>query len=308
MRKRKSAIAGSLSDKVFDAINLAVLCMITLLIAYPLYFTVIASISDPYEVVNGKVFLWPSGFFTDAYRYVLQEKQLWVGYKNTLIYTFLGTLFNMLLTIPAAYAISKKVLVGRRILSTYILIPMYFSGGLIPTYLQIKNLGLIDQPYTLIILNGLSIYNLIVTRVYFQTSIPEEIFESSIIDGASDIRQFVQMALPLAKPVLAVIALYYAVAHWNDYFTAMIYVTEQEYQPLQTALRNILLQNSNAMQAIMDGTTTDMDVLKDMAKRAYIAETMKYAMIFIASAPLLIAYPFVQKFFVQGMVLGSLKG
>ena len=195
---------------------------------------------------------------------------------------------------------------GRSALAVFLLIPMYFGGGLMPTYLQIKSLGLINKPYTLIILGGISIYNTILTRVYFQNSIPESLYESATIDGASEWINFWRIALPLAKPIIAVIALYYAVSRWNEYYNALIYVSKADYFPLQMQLRNILLLNQSMAEISVD--SMDAAEFAEFEHRQYMAMSMKYSLIFIASAPLLIAYPFVQKFFVKGVMIGSLKG
>ena len=311
MLKAKKKIRQTKADMAFDAFNTIVMVLLMFVILYPLYFTVIASFSDPYAVVNGKVTLWPVNLTLEPYENVLRESRIWVGYRNNLINVPLGTLWNLILTMPAAYVLSKKHLRGRGLLATYFLIPMYFGGGLVPTYLQVKALGLVDKPYTLIVLGGLSIYNMIVSRVYFQTSIPEDIYESATIDGASNFRQFFQMALPLAKPILAVMALFYAVGRWNDYFTAMIYISNQRYQPLQIILRGILLLNQTALNNVNTSNmmaNEDIEYMLTLARQVYMAEGMKYSLIFISSAPLLIAYPFVQKYFVKGIMIGSLKG
>ncbi len=303
-------IKSTMSDRVFDAVNVALMIIIIVLMLYPLYFTVIASVSDPYSVVKGQVFLWPKGLTLEPYTNVFKDNRIWTGYRNTIFYTVVGTLWNLILTVPSAYVLSKKHLPARGFLATYFLIPMYFGGGLIPTYLQIKSLGLINTIYTLVILGGLSVYNMIVTRVYFQTSIPEDLYESARIDGASDFRSFFQIALPLAKPILAVMALFYAVGRWNEYFTALVYVSDVKLQPLQIVLRGILLLNQTAVQSLDTKSMTDTDIeqMLDLARRTYMAEGMKYSLIFIASAPLLVAYPFVQKYFVKGIMIGSLKG
>ena len=295
------------ADRTFDAINIILLLIVLVIELYPLYFTVIASISDPYSVVNGKVFVWPKGFTLDAYKFAFGESRIWRGYRNTILYTAFGTLWNLFLTIPAAYVLSKPNLVGRKIITTYFLIPMYFGGGLIPTYLQIKSMNLINKPWTLVILGGISIYNLIVSRVYFQNSIPGEIYESAKIDGANDFQQFFRIALPLSAPILAVMTLYYSVGHWNGYFDALIYVSDSNLQPLQMELRSILLLNQNALSLIGEATD-DAEEIAELTRRTYIAEVMKYSLIFISCAPMLIAYPFVQKYFVKGMMIGSLKG
>lgn len=305
--RRCNHIRKSRSDRVFDAVNITVMALFMGVMIYPLYFTVIASLSDPYEVINGNVYWVPNGFTLEAYQNVLKETRIWKGYANTIRYTCLGTLFNLLLTIPAAYTLSKKGMIGRRLLGIYFLIPMYVGGGLVPTYLQVKSLGLMNTPYTLIVLGGISMYNLIVTRVFYETSIPDALYESARIDGANELRAFVSIALPLSKPILAVMTLYYAVSHWNSYFNALIYLSKDEYQPLQIVLRNILLNNQMSL-AILGSDTLDADAVQAAARRQYLAQGMKYALIFISSAPLLVAYPFVQKHFVKGVMIGSVKG
>ena len=307
---KKSKIRQSKVDVVFDVFNTIIMILLMFVILYPLYFTVIASFSDPYAVVNGKVVLWPVNPTLEPYQNVFKENRIWIGYRNNMINVPLGTLWNLILTLPTAYVLSKKKLHGRAFFATYFLIPMYFGGGLIPTYMQIKNMHLINTPYTLILLGGLSIYNMIVCRVYFQTSIPEDIYESATIDGASDFRQFFQMALPLAKPIIAVMALFYAVGRWNDYFTALIYISDNNLQPLQIILRGILLLNQTALANLNTQNLgqDDIEYMLTLARQVYMAEGMKYSLIFISSAPLLIAYPFVQKYFVKGIMIGSLKG
>ncbi len=294
-------------DRTFDLINTALLILVSFVMLYPLYFTLIASVSEPYLVAKGFVTVYPRGFTLEAYQNIFINKEIWSGYRNTAFYTFTGTAWNLLLTVPAAYVMSKKNLPGRSFFSWFFLIPMYFGGGLIPTYLLVKDLGLLNKIWTLVILGGLSIYDMIVTRVYFQTSIPEELYESARIDGASDFRMFLQIALPLAKPIVAVMALFYGVGRWNDFFTALVYVTNKSLAPLQLVLRRILILNENMEQRIAQGSLSAQDIA-DTLRRAYMAESMKYAVIFIASAPLLIAYPFVQKYFVKGVLIGSLKG
>lgn len=295
------------SDHIFDVINITLIVIITLLILYPLYFTVIASFSEPYDVVQGNVVFLPSGVTLEAYDYIIRDSRIWTGYRNSILYTVLGTFFNLLLTIPCGYALGKKELPWRKFFTFYFLIPMYFSGGMIPSYLLMKDLNLMNSFLTLIIVGGLSIYNLIITRSFFQTSIPEEIYESARIDGANEFRCFGSIAVPLAKPIIAVMALYYGVAHWNSYFDALLYVSKTALQPLQMVLRSILLLNETALSSL-DIENSDVDMILEMTHRAYVAQAMKYALIMIASAPLLIAYPFVQKFFVKGVMIGSVKG
>lgn len=313
MNRKTNVIQDTRADRIFGFVNMLMVTLLMLIVVFPVYFVVIASFSEPRAVGTGQVFLLPVGFSLDSYRYVFQEPRVWTGYANSLYYTVFGTLFNLLLTIPAGYVLGKRKLAARGLITAYFLIPMYIGGGLIPTYLLIKSLGLLNQSYTLIVIGGLSIYNVIVTRVFFQTSIPETLYESARIEGASELRIFVQIAVPLAKAIIAVMALFYAVGRWNSYFDALIYITKNDYMPLQIVLRSILLLNQNAMSNVAQDaaaavSSMDAETMAEMARRAYIAEAMKYSLIIVAAVPLLIAYPFVQKFFVQGIMIGSLKG
>jgi putative aldouronate transport system permease protein len=291
---------------VFDFFNVFGLSLLLFVIVYPIYFTVIASLSDPYAVINGDVFLWIKGLQFDAYRFVFRYKLIWTGYYNSIIYTVGGTVLALFMTIPAAYVLSKKDLPARRFFATLFLIIMYFSGGLIPTYLIVRDLGLLDKPLTLVILGSFSVYNLIITRTYFQTAIPDSLYEAARVDGSSELRSFFNIALPLSKPIIAVITLYYGVAKWNDFFNALVYVRSDSLMSLQLVLRNILLTSETILKSTdFNGSEEEVDAL---IRLAYMAQSMKYSIIFIASAPLLIAYPFVQKYFVKGVMIGSVKG
>ncbi len=294
-------------DVAFDTLNVFFMTLLAIVMLYPLYFVVIASLASPYEVAAGSLKLWPKELTLDAYMYVLQENKIWRGYGNTIVYTTLGTLFNLALTIPAAYTLSKKHIPLHSFISWYFLIPMWFGGGLIPTYIMYKKIGLLNKAFTMIVMGGIGIYNVVVSRVYFETSIPGELYDAARVDGANDFYMFFRIALPLSTPILAVIALYYAVGRWNDYFTALIYLSDQKYYPLQMVLRSILIKNEN----ILNVMTEKGDMSRYAAEIHYqklLAASIKYAVIFIASAPLLIAYPFVQKYFVKGVMIGSLKG
>ena len=288
----------------FDIVNGLLVVLITFIIAYPLYFTVIASFSNPRRVMAGETLLWIKEFTVENYQYILKEDQLWMGYRNTILYTLLGTLYNLVMTIPAAYDLTKTYLPLRNLFSWFFFLTMYISGGLIPTYLLMKNLGLIDNPLILIIGSGVSCYNLIVTRQYFSNSIPGELYEAAMIDGGSEWKCFAKIALPLAKPIIAVMALYYGVGHWNSYYTALIYIREREYYPLQLILREILITN----QAGMFEDHMDMEMMEQLIHKLEIVQGMKYAIIFVACAPLLIAYPFLQKYFAKGVMIGAVKG
>ena len=301
-------IKYSKSDKLFGLVNGALLCVLMFLLLYPMYFCLVASFSHPDAVTKGAVTFWPVNFSIDAYRFAFEQKTIWRGYGNSIYYTFCGTLWNLFLTIPCAYFMSKKELPGHGFLSWYFLIPMYFGGGMIPTFITIRDYGLMNTPYTLVVLGGISIYNMIVTRNYFDHSIPGELYESASIDGAGPLRTFFTIAIPLAKPILAVITLFYAVAHWNSYFTAMIYVTDSDMYPLQLVLRNILLENQNSGLGDLAAQGFTQEEIDYQLYRAKMAEAMKYAIIWIASAPMLIIYPFVQKYFTKGIMIGAVKG
>lgn len=299
--RKKKKLCGF--DLTVDIIMIAIL----IITAYPLYFTIIASFSAPQEVAAGNVVWKPVGFTLDSYKQVFAYKQIWVGYANTILYTVFGTLFNLLLTIPAAYTLSKKDLPGKGVIMTIFLFTMYFSGGMVPSYLLVKKLGLIDTRLVLILVSGISIYNLIVTRVYFTTSVPDAIYEAARIDGAGEIKTFFKIALPLAKPIIAVMLLFYGVAHWNNYFDALLYVSKQSLEPLQSVLRRVLILNESALDEEALRANLAPGELLDRAKQAYAAYTMKFSMVFIASAPLLAAFPFVQKYFIKGVMIGSVK-
>lgn len=294
------------SDTILKIVLVVVMVFVVIVTVYPLYFSVIASFSEPSEVVTGKVSFVPKGFTTEAYQNAFNQSEIWVGFRNSMIYMLLGTALSLALTVPASYVLSKKWLAGRNVLSWYFVLVMYLSGGLIPTYLIMKSLGLLNKAYSLIIIGSFSVYNMVVCRVYFESSIPEELYESARIDGCSEFGQFFKIALPLSTPILAVIGLFYASARWNDYFNGLIYLSNSDLFPLQLVLRNILVQNQMAAAAI--DPTLDPDAVYALTRRAYLAETMKYALILISSLPMLILYPFVQKYFVKGMMIGAVKG
>lgn len=306
-RRKNSLLRYSWGDRIFLAIVYGTLILVTLICLYPLFFTVIASVSDAYAVYRGEISFWPKGFTLEAYQMVLENKSIWRGYANTIIYTLTGTMLSLFLTIPVAYALSKRQMYGQKILMTVFLITMYFSGGIIPSYILMNQLKLVNTPWVIILSGGLSVYNLIVTRTFFQGNIPESLYEAARIDGASEFRIFVQVALPLSKAILAVMALYYGVARWNSYFNAMIYLQDKDLFPLQLILRSILILNENAFTAALE-SDIDAAILADLAHKSYLVTTMKYALVFIASAPMLMIYPKIQKYFVKGVMVGSVKG
>ncbi len=294
-------------DKGFDIVNTLLMLLLLVITLYPLYFVLIASVSDAYEVAKGNVYLWAKGFTVESYANVFREGRIWLGYRNTILYATVGTVFSLVLTIPSAYALSKRTLPGRAMLALFFIIPMYFNGGLIPTYLVMKNIDMVNKWYSLIFIGASSTYNIIVTRVYFESNVPEELYESARIDGAGELRTFFGIALPLVLPIIAVMTLFFVVQRWNDYFNSLIYVTKNDFIPLQMVLRSILLNSQTALQKV-DTSSMDADAIKNAARLAYMAEAMKYALIVVSSAPLLIAYPFMQKHFVKGMMVGAVKG
>ena len=288
---------GSRTDKVFDLCILAIGILVLLIILYPLYFIVIASFSNPTQVANGQVWLFPKDVTLMGYIRVLEEQRVWTGYRNTIFYTVAGTLFSLALTLPAGYALSRKDLKGRNLIMLYFVFTMYFGGGLIPTYLNIKSFHLLDSPLVLILPFALSVYNLIITRTFFASTIPNELLEAAQMDGCRNTRFFFQIVLPLSKAIIAVIGLYYAVGQWNQYFNAMIYITDKEYEPLQIVLRDLLIKN----KAFEEGDTGSGDLQK-------IADAMKYSIIIISTLPIMCVYPFIQKYFAKGVMIGAIKG
>lgn len=285
-------------ERLFDAGVYAISAIVLVLAAFPVYFVIIASISDPVLVMNGKVILWPAGLNVEAYREVFKNQQIWTGYRNSIFYTTLGTCINLTLTTVAAYALSRRTLPGRNVIMFIITFTMFFNGGLIPTYLLVKDLHLNNTFWALVIPNAIATYNLIVMRTYFQNSIPDELLEAAQMDGCSNLRTFWSVVLPLSKPILAVMVLFYAVHHWNAYFNALIYLRDSKMFPLQIILRDILIQNK--MQSGVDNFGSD--------KSIFLAEGIKYAVIMVASVPVLVMYPFVQKYFVKGVMIGAIKG
>jgi putative aldouronate transport system permease protein len=288
----------SWGDKLFDAVVLLISVILLFIIAYPLWFVVIASFSDPYMVGLGKVWLWPSGFTLMGYERTFSDSRIWIGYRNTILYTILGTCTSLLFTIPAAYSLSRKDLLGRNIIMVYFVFTMFFSGGLIPTYLTVNSFKLTNTIWVLIIPFSVSIYNLIISRTFFSANVPLELLEAAKLDGCSNTRFFVYVVLPLSKAIIAVIALYCAVGQWNQFFLSLIYVRNDNLMPLQMVLRNMLLQN----QAWQDSVTDPVNEFQ------HIADVMKYSLIIIATAPIMCFYPFIQKYFTKGVMIGAIKG
>lgn len=296
-----SKIKSSREDFIFDIINYTFLTIVLLCVLYPLYFIIIASVSDPTLVNNGKVFLLPKGINFDGYIKVFEYGMVWRGYANTIFYTIVGTFFNIMVTMMVAYPLSRKVFSGKKLLMIYLLITMYFNGGLIPTYLVVKSLGLYDNWMIMIILGMVSIFNVIIAKTFIQNSIPEELFEAATIDGCSHFQFFLQILFPLSKAIVAVLVLYYGMDHWNDFMRALIYLSNEQYFPLQIILKKILI--SSDMSSDLFNAN-----IEDAVRRQNEAELMKYALIIVSTMPVMILYPFLQKYFVQGVMIGSVKG
>ncbi|OXS61673.1 sugar ABC transporter permease [Cohnella sp. CIP 111063] len=295
---KQATLSRSSEDKVFDAVLYAIAALIIVIVLYPLIFIVSASLSDPTKVLGGEVWLLPKGFTVEAYANIMQNDKIWIGYRNTIFYTTVGTLINLIMTILAAYPLSRPDLPGRGPLMLVITLTMFFSGGLIPTYMLVKSLGMVDTMWALIVPGAIATYNLIVMRTYFQSSIPWELQEAAHMDGCTNWRLLVNIILPLSKPILAVMVLFYAVGHWNAFFGALIYIRNEALYPLQLVLRDILL--------ISQSDVADSGI--GLEDKILLAESIKYAVIIVSSLPVLVMYPFVQRHFVKGVMIGSIKG
>ncbi|HML48034.1 MAG TPA: carbohydrate ABC transporter permease, partial [Clostridia bacterium] len=287
-------------DALFDAAVAAVLLLILLVILYPIYFVLIASLSSPMLVFQGKVWFWIKGLTLEAYRLVFRDSRILTSYMNTIQYTVIGTGINLVLSTAAAYPLSRRSLKGKNAFMAMMTFTMFFSGGMIPTYILVNSIGLIDTLPAMVLPNAISVYNVIILRTFFIHSIPAELEESAYVDGASQIRTLLSILLPLSKPVMAVMVLYYAVAHWNAYYQALLYLRHEDKFPLQLVLRQILILSQVSDESFAD--------VMDLGSRKMLSETMKYALIVVATGPILLLYPFVQKYFVKGVMIGSVKG
>lgn len=290
----------SKSDIVFLFIVYATVILISVVILYPLWFVIIASISDPNLVATGEVLLLPKGITFEGFKYIFRDPRIWSGYYNTIRYTVVGTMLALFITIPAGYALSRTDMMGRGLIMKLLIVTKYFSGGLIPTYLVVKSLGLVNTPYVLMILGSFSVFNLILCRTYFLNTMPIELQEAAEIDGCGIFQYFMKIVIPLSKSIIAIMVLYYAVGHWNSFFNGLIYVTDSDLYPLQLILRDILITGQS-----VDPATVDPESLELMKQ---IARTIQYGVIIVSSLPVLVLYPFVQKHFVKGVMIGSVKG
>jgi putative aldouronate transport system permease protein len=287
-------------DKIFTTVNTVLLTLVTFIVLYPLINILSSSLSDPYLVGLGKVWLLPKNFTIEGYKLIFLDNNIMLGYANTFYYTVFGTVINLSMTLTAGYALANKTLPGKKVIMVYLLATMYFSGGLIPLYLLVRSLGLINSRFIILIISAVSVYNLIIARTFFQ-GIPKELEESAMIDGSSTTRTFLQIVLPLSKALIGVMVLFYGIEHWNSYFSALIFLSDRGKMPLQIFLREILVTQTrqDITKGITDHTKLDLDKLKLL---------LKYTVIVVSSLPVLIIYPFLQKYFDKGVLLGSLKG
>ncbi|MFD1954920.1 carbohydrate ABC transporter permease [Paenibacillus thailandensis] len=293
----------STGDKAFIVLVYVFLFIAMAVVLYPLIYIVSASISDPAKVGSGEMWLLPKGITWEGYERVFQNEKIWNGYFNTIVYTLAGTAVNLAVTLPAAYSLSRPDFVGRGFFIGMFMATMFIGGGLVPTYLLVKELGMINSMWALILPSAASIWNIIVTRTFFQSTIPRELQEASQIDGATNFQIFFQIVLPLSAPIIAVMALFYGVGHWNSYFSAMIYFNDEAKYPLQLVLRQILVLQEMASQSAVTA-----EVATALNSKAEIAALLKYAVIIVSTLPVIVLYPFLQRFFVQGVMIGSVKG
>lgn len=291
-------------DVIYDTVIFIILTFLFLVVAYPLYFVIISSISDPIEVSAGKVTLAPVGFTLDGYKEVFKTRTVMRGFLNSLIITIMGTSINLLVTIPTSYALSRPDFTLKRPITLFYILTMFVSGGMMPTYIIVRSTGILNTWWSLILPGCLGVYNMIVGRTFFKTNIPMELMEAAKLDGCGNTKFFIYVVLPLSGAITAILCLYYGVGHWNSYFSALIYIQKRELWPLQLELRNILVMNTSvATKQVM----TEAELLEKKRLDA-LKEMMKYSLIIISSIPVLVIYPFVQKHFVKGVMIGSVKG
>lgn len=292
---------SGLSEKASDIILVVICAVILVIVAYPLYYVLIASVSNPYDVYAGKTFIFPSGFTLDGYKSVFADPNIVTGYWNSIKYTVIGTIFSVVVLYLSAYPLSVRNLPGRTALSLFFIFTMYFGGGLVPTYLVVKETGLINSMWALFLPGGVGVANMIIMRNFFETSIPKEMIEAAEIDGASKWTTFIRIVVPLSRSMMAVMVVFAMVAYWNDWFTSLIYLSDQAKHPLPLILRNILIKSSaSASQAsTISGGYAELNKMTEM---------IKFSSIIVAAAPMLIIYPFVQKYFEKGFMAGAVKG
>ena len=304
--KKKAKKQMSFSNRILYMFNSIFWIVIILIILYPLYLVCIASVSDPDAIVRGQVIWHPVDFSLIGYQAVFQYKELWSSYANSIFYTFASVVISILVTLSAAYALSRPKFVGKGVINLFFVFTMFFNGGLIPTFLVMKNLGLYNTRAIIILMGCVSVWNLMVARTYIQTNIPGELYEAAMLDGATHFQYFSKVVLPLSKTIIAVLAVYYGVAKWNDYFNGLVYLRDRSLLPLQTVLREILAtlqvdKSGDYMMSMADSAAS-------MSEAMRIANVSKYCIIVVATGPVVILYAVMQKYFEKGVMIGSLKG
>ncbi|WP_225048453.1 carbohydrate ABC transporter permease [Lacticaseibacillus kribbianus] len=300
-------IKDTKADRIFKYFLYAFVLLAVLIVIYPLIYIISASVSDPTAVNSGAMWLWPKGFSLDGYEVILKYKDIWRGYGMTIFYTFAGTGISLFMTLPCAYAISRPDFSGKKWFTTFMQVTMFLNGGLIPGYLLIKTLGMVNTVWALLIPGAVSVYNIVVTRAFFQSNVPWEMQEAAKIDGASDFQIFFRIVLPLSAPIIAVMALFYGVGIWNSYFGALVYLQNKALYPLQMVLRQILVLQ-DMQQGAATGAAITATAAEAMERKAELAAIIKYGVMIVSSLPVILIYPFLQRFFVKGVLIGSLKG
>lgn len=290
----------SKGDIIFDIFNYTLLGFITVLVLYPLYFIVIASFSDPDFINTGQVVFWPKGFNVLGYQKIFEDSKIWRAYGNTIFYTLVGTCINIVLTMMFAYPLSRKDFCGRKFLTFFMMFTMYFQGGLMPTYILMQNIHLYDTPWVMVLLPAINVFNVIIAKTNIQNNIPEELYEAAAIDGCSHFKFFCKIVMPLSKSIVAVLVLYYGVAHWNEFMNGLVYLRDEGLYPLQLVLRGILVQNQASADMMAD--------IDSMMAQQKAAELIKYGLIIVSALPVLAIYPFLQKYFAKGVMVGAVKG
>ncbi len=308
MAKAKTKVSNkvkeSRADKAFDITLFIILTLILIIVAYPLYFVIIASISDPQAVSGGDVTFLPVGFSLDGYAEVFKDTRVMRSFVNSIFYTTVGTCINLIVTIPTAYTLSRRQFAGKKFVTFFYMVTMFVSGGMIPTYLVVKNMHMLDTMWSLIVPGAMSVYNMIVARTFFESSLPEELFEAATVDGCGHTKFFFKIALPLSKAIIAIMVLYYGIGHWNNYFSALLYMKTESKYPLQLVLRSILISN----EANLSMAVTTPEMQQALQEQQALVDLMKYSLIIVSSIPVMILYPFIQKHFVKGVMIGSVKG
>ena len=306
MQKKRSKYARmTLNDRIFDVVNYTALGLLLLVFIAPLMNVISSSFSDPDMIAGGKVWLLPKGFTLEGYQEVRQMDKIWIGYANSVYYTVVGTLANLIVTIMCAYPLSKKDLVGRNFIMGIFSFTMFFGGGLVPTFMLVRSLGLLDTRAALILPGLMSVYNMIIARTFFSTSIPSDLYDAAEIDGCNEFSTLIRIVIPLSAPIIAVLGLYYAVAHWNSYFSGLIYLSDSSKYPLQLVLRDFLL-SQQSWDDMLTSASAEMqaEIVEQMKKR----EQLRYVVIVVAALPMCMLYPFIQKFFIKGVMVGAIKG